>query len=39
MHWDQSRRHGGAFGDLAPQTKLQAPEMEAWNTINQLSFC
>jgi len=28
----QSRRHGAAFGGLAPQ-------IETWNTINQLSFC
>jgi len=24
----QSRRHGGAFGVLAPQKKLQAPQIE-----------
>jgi len=36
----QSRRHGGAFGGLAPQTKLQAtPPFETWNTLNRLSFC
>jgi len=29
----------GAFGVLAPQTKLQAPQIETWNTINQLRFC
>jgi len=35
----RSRRHGEAFGGLAPQTKLQAPQIETWNTINQLSVC
>jgi len=24
----QSRRHGGAFGGSAPQTKLHAPQIE-----------
>jgi len=36
---DQSRRHGGGFsGLIPPQTKLQAPQIEAWNTLNKLSF-
>ena len=29
MSYEQSCRHGGAFGGLAPQTKLQAPPN--WN--------
>jgi len=32
----ESRRHGGGFGGLSPQTKLQAPQIETWNTINQV---
>ena len=24
---------------LAPQTKLQDPQIEIWNTLNQWSFC
>ena len=35
----QSRRRGRAFGGLAHQTKLQAPQTETWNTINQLGVC
>jgi len=35
----QSRRQWGALEDLAPQTKLQAPQIETWNAVNQLSFC
>jgi len=35
----QSRGHGNGFGGLSPQTKLQAPQIETWNTINQWSFC
>ena len=34
----QSRLHGGALVGLAPQTKLQAPQIETWNTISQWSF-
>jgi len=34
----QSRRHGGTLVSLAPQTKLQAPQIETWNTINKWSF-
>jgi len=34
----QSRRHGGALVGLAPQTKLQAPQIETWNTINKWNF-
>ena len=29
----------GALVGLAPQTKLQAPKIEIWNTINQWNFC
>ena len=29
----------GDFGGLASQTKLQAPQIEIWNTINRWSFC
>jgi len=29
----------GAFGGLAPQTKLQAPQIELWSTIYRWSFC
>ena len=36
--WNQSRCHGGLV-HLAPQTKLPAPQIEIWNTINQWSFC
>jgi len=35
----QSRRRGGLLGAKPPQTKLQVPQIETWNTINQLSFC
>jgi len=28
----------GAFGGLAPQTKLQAPQIELWSTINWWCF-
>jgi len=28
----------GDFGELSPETKLQAPQIEIWNTINQC-FC
>ena len=35
---NQSRRHGEALVGLSPQTKLQAPQIEMWNTINKLSF-
>jgi len=31
----QSHRHGGAFGRVAPQTKLQAPQK--WNMIHYKS--
>jgi len=34
----QSRRHGRTLVGLAPLIKLQAPQMETWNTINQWSF-
>ena len=30
---------GGALVGLVPQTNLQAPQSETWNTINQWSFC
>ena len=29
----------GAFGGLAPQTRIQAPRIETLNHINQLRFC
>ena len=29
----------GTLVGLAPQTKLQASQIEIWNTINKLSFC
>ena len=29
----------GSLVGLAPQTKLQAPQIEIWNTLNQWSFC
>jgi len=29
----------GTLVGLVPQTKLQAPQIETWNTINQWSFC
>jgi len=32
-HSKQSRRHGGALVGLAPQTKLQDPQIEIWNII------
>ena len=28
----------GSFVGLSPQTKLQAPQIEIWNTVNQWSF-
>ena len=34
----QSRRHGGALVVLTPQKKLQAPQIETWNIVNQWSF-
>jgi len=34
----QSRRHGEALVGLASQTKLQDPQIETWNTMNQWSF-
>jgi len=34
----QSRRHGGGFGGLSSQIKLQDPKIETWNTINQVEF-
>ena len=34
-HACQSRRHGGDFVGLYPQKKLQAPQIEIWNTINK----
>ena len=34
----QSRRYGVALAGLAPQTKLQAPQIEMWNTINRWNF-
>jgi len=33
----QSRRHGGGFGGLSPQTNIQTPQIETWNTIKQAS--
>ena len=39
LRWIQSRRHGGLLGAKPPKTKLQAPQIKAWNTIHQLSFC
>jgi len=30
---------GGLLGAKLPQMKLQAPQIEKWNTINQLRFC
>ena len=35
----QSHRQWEALVDLASQTKLQAPQIETWNAVNQLSFC
>jgi len=29
----QSRRYGGTLVGLAPQTKLQAPQTEIWNSV------
>jgi len=37
-HCTQFRRHGGLLGAYPPQTKLQAPQIETWNTTNQLRF-
>jgi len=34
----QSCRHGEAFGGSSPQIVLQAPQIEAWITINRLSW-
>jgi len=34
----QSIRRGGTLVSLVSQTKLQAPQIETWNTINQWSF-
>jgi len=34
----QSHRHGGASVSLAPQTELQAPQIEIRTTVNLLSF-
>ena len=36
---NQSRRHGRDLVGLAPQTKLQAPQIEIWSPINQWNFC
>jgi len=35
----QSRRHGELWWTYPPQTKLQAPQIEIWNTISQWNFC
>jgi len=35
---NQSRPHGAALVGLSPQTKLQAPQIETWNTTNKCSF-
>ena len=34
----QSRCHERDLVVLSPQTKLQAPQIEIWNTINQCNF-
>jgi len=34
MVYEQSRGHEGALVGLAPQTQLQDPQIEIWNTIN-----
>jgi len=36
---NQSCRHREDFGGLSPQNRLQAPQIETWDTINQLRFC
>jgi len=34
----QSRRYGGPFVDIAPQRKLQGPQIELWSTKNRWSL-
>ena len=34
----QSRRHGGGFGGLSPQTNIQTPQIETWNTTKQVEL-